>query len=450
MINRLTSLRAWLLVTMMATAVVTLVAGNFIAGRLSAGSERAADRAKALATARAIASQVQAGASKAELRALQRVLPNDQIVVIRHGITIFAGPPKSSLPLELIVSAPLAGGRVQLRDHHAPAPAAVAQVTLVAGVLALLIIGEAWLAATVLVRTVRKPVGRAIETADRLATGDFSARMGASGSEEFARLGHAVDAMAAQLQRADTEQKRFLADLAHEIATPLSAVSGFAVALIDGSARTVVERAEAADIVTHESARLHRLLDDLQHLNRLELADSVRREPVDIDALCVAAAQRFRLAAQNAGVTLLLRSGHISHTADPRLIDAVVNNFLSNAIRYTPSGGKIVIRARRRRAGVIIAVRDSGIGIAPHHLERIFDRLYRADEARDRATGGLGLGLAIARRAAQSLGAHIEVDSQPGTGSEFRLILPPAPFPPPDNDEAASRHGPPAIPAAEM
>jgi signal transduction histidine kinase len=310
------------------------------------------------------------------------------------------------------------------------AAGAVFTSPVLAGIVAVLLIGEAWLAATVLVRTVRKPVTRAIETADRLATGDFSARMGISGPEEFAHLSRAFDGMAAQLQQADTEQKRFLADLAHEIATPLSAVSGFAFALVDHSARTTAERAEAAAIVVHESDRLQQLLDDVRHLHRLELAESVRQEQVDIDELCTETAQRFRLAAENAEVTLLVCAEQVSVVADPRLIDAVVNNFVSNAIRYTPAGGKIRIVAQCRRSTAVIAVRDTGIGIAPEHLERIFDRLYRVDEARDRATGGSGLGLAIARRAAQSLNARIEVDSKPGEGSEFRLLLPSLPAQP--------------------
>ncbi len=261
---------------------------------------------------------------------------------------------------------------------------------LLAGLLAVVLIGEAGLAGTVLVR----------------------------------RLSRAFDGMAAQLQQADAEQKRFLADLAHEIATPLSAVSGFAVALVDLNARTPAERAEAADIVLHESDRLQQLLDDVRHLHRLELAESVRQEQVDIDALCAETAQRFRLAADDAGVTLVVCAGQVSVRADPRLIDTVVNNFVSNAIRYTPAGGRVRIVAQRRRSAAVIAVRDTGMGIAPEHLERIFDRLYRVDEARDRATGGFGLGLAIARRAAQSLNGRIEVTSTPGQGSEFRLLLP--------------------------
>ena len=295
---------------------------------------------------------------------------------------------------------------------------------VVTAVAAILLTAEAWLAATVLVRTVRRPVTRAIEAADRLAAGDLSARMGEVGPEEFAHLGRAFDGMAGRLQQADAEQKRFLADLAHEIATPLSAVSGFAFALVDQSAQTVSERSEAAAIVVHESDRLHQLLDDVRHLHRLELAESVRREQVDIDLLCTETAQRFRLAAEQAGVLLLVCSEQVSVVADPRLLDTVVNNFVSNAIRYTPAGGRVQIRAGRRRSAAVIAVRDTGIGIAPSHLERIFDRLYRVDEARDRATGGSGLGLAIARRAAQSLGARIEVESKPGEGSEFRLFLP--------------------------
>lgn len=443
MLSRLASLRVWLLAAMLATAIITLVAGNVITSQLSAASEEAADRAKALATAQAIAAQVQGGADADDLRALQQVLPSDQIIVTRNGTTVFVGPALTSEPLELAVTAPLSGGTVELRDHHAPASSGLGQGTLVAAVIALVVIAEAWVAATVLVRTVRRPVGRAIEAAGRLAGGDFSARMGTSGPEEFARLGRAVDAMAAQLQHADTEQKRFLADLVHEIATPVSAVSGFAVALTDGSIQTPAERAEAADIVTDETRRLQRLLDDVRQLNRLELTDSVRGEHVDISALCRQTAQRFRLAARNAGVSLTVRAAHAWVDTDPRLIDAVVSNFVSNAIRYTPPGGKVAIRAvrRRRPPAVIIAVRDTGTGIGPEHLERIFDRLYRTDDARDRATGGSGLGLAIARRAARSLGARIEVDSQPGTGSEFRLMLP-AGAAAPGNDQPASQPHP--------
>lgn len=446
MIERLTSLRVWLLAAMLATALVTILAGNFITGRIDAGSEAAADRAKALAVVRAIAAEVRQGTSAAQLRALQAVLPDDQLVVIHPGHTVFAGPPRTGLPVELAVSVPVPGGRVILRDHSAPAAGALSQGTLVAGAIAALIIAEAWLAATVLVRTVRKPVDKAISTADRLAAGDFSARMEVSVPEEFARMGRAFDSMAAQLQRADTEQKRFLADLGHEIATPITAISGFAVALVDGSAETATDRAEAATIVAQESGRLQRLLEDVRSLNELDLTQSTRRERADLRDLCAETARRFRLAAGTAQVALRVQAGHLPVTTDPRLVEAILNNFVSNAIRYTPPGGRVDIRARRRRADIVISVRDTGIGIAPQHLEKVFSRLYRIDEARDRVAGGSGLGLAIARRAAQSIGGRIEVDSKPQSGSVFRLILPsgePAPARVGESspaDQVAARH----------
>jgi two-component system phosphate regulon sensor histidine kinase PhoR len=201
-------------------------------------------------------------------------------------------------------------------------------------------------------------------------------------------------------------------------------MSGFAVALVDGSAQTSTDRAEAADIVVQESSRLKRLLDDVRSLNDLDFTESARSEQIDLLQLCAETAQRFRLAADEAQVTLRVHAGHLTATTDPRLIETVVNNLVSNAIRYTPPGGTVDIRARRRRTAIVIAVRDTGIGIAPEHLHRIFDRLYRVDEARDRVTGGSGLGLALARRAAQSIGGRIEVESKLRDGSEFRLFLP--------------------------
>src|SRR6185437_2573627 len=132
---------AWLLAAMLVTALLTLVAGNVIANQISAASGDAADHAKALAIAQAIASQVQADADADDLEALQRVLPSDQITVTRNGTTVFAGPAMTSDELESTVTAPLPGGQVELRDYHAPAPGGLAQGTLTAGVIALVIIG---------------------------------------------------------------------------------------------------------------------------------------------------------------------------------------------------------------------------------------------------------------------------------------------------------------------
>jgi signal transduction histidine kinase len=122
--------------------------------------------------------------------------------------------------------------------------------------------------------------------------------------------------------------------------------------------------------------------------------------------------------------------------SERRLIETVLDNLMSNAIRYTGSGGCVEVKAYRRNLDLVISVRDSGIGIAKEHQGRIFDRLYRTDNARDRSSGGSGLGLAIAQRSARALGGFIELDSEVGKGSEFRLVVPPTPGPIPEADEA--------------
>ena len=108
---------------------------------------------------------------------------------------------------------------------------------------------------------------------------------------------------------------------------------------------------------------------------------------------------------------------------DRRLLETVLDNLVSNAVRYTRSGGRIRLSVTDGRAGVVISVRDTGIGIAEEHRTRIFERLYRVDEARDRASGGSGLGLALAQRAARAIGGTIELESEEGVGSEFRLVV---------------------------
>lgn len=423
MIERLNSLRVWLLLAMLATAVVTILVGNLVVDRVNSHAEIKADRAKALVTARAIAADVREQDSREDLRVLQRALPNDQIIVTRHGRRIFTGPPRTDLPLEMSVAVSSHGTTVVFRDHHAPDSIGLGQLSLMAGGLAALIIAEAWLGATVLTRTVRQPLRRAIETTDRLAAGDFSARMRVSGPEELSRMGRAFDRMAAQLERADAEQRRFLADLTHEIATPVSAVSGFAMALVDGTVQTDGERADAAGVVRRESRRLDRLLESVRNLHRLDLFENGQPELVELDVICAEVARRFRLAAGSRGVSLDVHAEPVKALADPRLVETVLDNLMSNALRHTPRGGNVTLSVRRRPGSAVIALRDTGGGIAPEHLERIFDRLYRVDDARDHETGGSGLGLAIARRAAQAMGGRIEVETTPGTGSEFRLCL---------------------------
>ena len=427
MIARLTSLRFWLLVAMVAAGAVGLFGAHLSFGKIQAAQERRADRHKAQQQADAMARQAASGAGRARFAALQAVLPNNQLVIVRDGRRVFVGPAIGGRELEVTVGASFAGGRVTVRDYESPGKGPSWPLLLVVFGVIVLVIMAAWLVATLVTHAVREPVERAVAAADRLAGGDLSARMGASGPDELTRLGAAFDSMAERLESADQEQRRFLADVAHEIATPTNAISGFGMALADGSLQTDAERAEARALIESETRRLTNLIADLRALTRLDLAGEAHRDHVDLQELCSAAVARFAPAARAAGVRLDADLRPVVVDSDPRMIETVLDNLLANAIRYTPPGGHVHVHLRRGRREIGIAVRDTGIGIAPEQRRRVFDRLYRVDEVRDRERGGSGLGLAIAQRAAQALDGRIELESEPGHGSEFQLLLPATP-----------------------
>lgn len=420
------SLRVRLLLAMVISAAAGLAGAFLLYSQVERTNERAADRTKALTEAKTIAAQVRGGAGRAALQAEQELLPDDQIVVERGGRVVFKGPDRIGRDLESEVRATIPGGQVRLADYTSLEEASnTLDFLLINGAVLALVIGAAIITATVVTRSVRDPVARAIAAADRVARGEFEARMGTAGPEELGRLGRAFDDMATRLERSDSDRRQFLADVAHEIATPVSTVSGFALALADGTAADQAQRSEARSLIETETQRLRGLLDDLRELTHLDLAEGVRLEPLSLERFVDELKARFRLAADAAGVTLATEARPaITITIDGRLLETVAANLVSNAIRYTPRGGHIEVRLRLRQGQLILAVRDNGVGIAPEHQRRIFERLYRVDQTRDRATGGSGLGLAIAFRAAQNLGGHIELDSAQGRGSEFRLVVP--------------------------
>jgi signal transduction histidine kinase len=424
MAARLRSIRLRLLVAMVVTAGAGLVGAYFAIGAIEHAEEEELIRQKATEVARAVARDAAGGAGPERFRLVQSVIGDDQLLVYSKGRRVFAGPVRKT-DLTATATSRFPGGRVTVVAHEDESTRLSLELTLVLAGVMLLVIAAASLTATLMARTVRGPIERAISAADQVAAGDLSARIGGAGPDEFARFGRAFDGMAERLEAGDRDQRRFLADVAHEIATPVNAITGFAAALADGSASTEAERMEATALISHESARLNSLIEDLRHITNLDLIETVRTRRVDVGDLCRDLARRLDPAARAAGVTLSVEAESLPTTLDPRLFETLLVNLLTNAIRYTPSGGEVKLSARQtRRQGIVVAVRDTGIGIAPEHRARIFDRLYRVDEARARASGGSGLGLAIAQRAARALGARLELDSEPGVGSEFRVLLP--------------------------
>ncbi len=424
MVARLVSLRMWLLIAMVVSAAAGLAGAAFLFRQVENSHEASDDRAKALQEARAIARRLDAGGTISSVAAAQQVLVNDRIIVERGGRVVFRGPPRPGRELECQVRAPFNGGVVHLLDYTGGASSATLQLALITGGVLLLVIAAAVTTATLMTRAVRAPIGRAIDAAERVSHGEFSARMGSSGPEELVKLARAFDDMAARLERGDRDQRQFLADVAHEIATPLNSISGFALALADGAAHTPEQRAEARVLIESQTERLSHLLEDLRHLTRLDLAQGTRPGPVAVGQFARALVSGFRQAAADAGLdlTLSVQDGHAF--TDARLLEMIGSNLISNAIRYTPAGGRVEVRLHRHRDKLVLSVRDTGVGISSEHQRRVFERLYRVDITRDRATGGTGLGLTIAARAARNLGGHIDLESTPGEGSEFRVTLP--------------------------
>jgi signal transduction histidine kinase len=420
---RLTSLRSWLLAAMLTAGALGLVAAYSAIERIEHGSEERTDHAKDEQIVLAIADQVERGVDVSELETIQRVLPFDQLVVYLGQRQVYAGPPVDA-DLEVSVVRRFAGGRVELFDYHTPDAAVARELTLVAAGSMLLVIVTAFMAATLLTRFVKEPIDRAAVAADRVASGDFSVRLAELEPGEFDRLARAFDSMATRLESSEVDQQRFLSDIAHELATPVNAISGLAGALLDGTITGDVERAEAGQLLESETARLEALLEDLRRLTKLDRNESVLFEQVDLLSIGRRAETRFRHTARDVDVDLAVSGSATVVETDRSLVETVIDNLLSNALRYTPPGGRVEIRIERRGPEALIAVRDTGIGIPAEHIPRIFNRFYRVDAARDRHSGGGGLGLSLASRAASSIGARIEVESELGSGTEFRLIMP--------------------------
>jgi signal transduction histidine kinase len=294
-----------------------------------------------------------------------------------------------------------------------------------------------WYLASQVGARLRAGVDALADTAQAVAEGRLDVRA-PEPDDELGRLGRAFNSMTARLEQADARQREFLADVAHELRTPVTSIEGFAQALDDGTARTEEDRREAAEFIRAEAARLRELVRDLQELTYIDLEPDVRREPVDLGDAARRAAARLALDAHVKGVELSA-SGDAAAVGDPAHVDTILTNLVSNALRATPAGGTVTLTAVRGRGEAGVAVRDTGTGIAAEHLPYIFDRLYRVQAGRERAAGGSGLGLSIVRRLANLLGGRIAVESAVGGGSTFTLWLPASAVAPPPPSRVGSQ-----------
>jgi signal transduction histidine kinase len=303
----------------------------------------------------------------------------------------------------------------------------VAAVTrsLVFGVLAGAV--AAVVLAVAFARGILRPIGALTTAAHRMERGDLSQRVHVTSNDEIGQLSHAFNAMADAMSRTEQLRRSMVADVAHELRTPLTNLRGYLEALRDGVAEP---RTETIDSLYEEALLLSHLVDDLQDLTLSDAGRlSLRPEPFEAAALLNASVQALHPQAREQGVALVVdpmpRLPLVY--ADPQRIGQVVRNLLTNALTYTAPGGTVRLRAESCGSMVRVDVQDTGCGIASEHVQNVFERFYRADPSRARATGGAGIGLALVKQFVTAHGGTVGVVSSPGHGSCFSFTLPTAP-----------------------
>jgi len=407
-------------------AVIQVFFVSFVQSRSRAEIEASLHQ-QADAIARAVQREGVENAA-ATARSADRFIGDARLVVLVDGDVVHWNLPVSHLE----ASATARRGRVVVLLQRPDPSAGLLSDWVFVSLVAAGLVGTGaliWMLAGGVGARLRRSVGALADGAEAVAHGRFDVRAPES-DDELGRLAQAFNRMTARLESADVRQREFLADVAHELRTPVTAIEGFATALEDGTARTPEDRAESAAFIRAEAARLRELVSDLQQLTWLDLDPPVRMEPVDLAAAGREAVARLAIDAHVKGVALEGPEGALEVPADPDHVETILTNLISNAITATPAGGSIRLEAVTRAGEVGIAVRDTGRGIPPEHLPFIFDRLYRVQAGRDRVAGGSGLGLSIVRRLAALLGGRVSVESRVGEGSVFTLWMPIRPVAP--------------------
>jgi len=268
-------------------------------------------------------------------------------------------------------------------------------------------------------RGLAAPLGNVMEAADRVASGDFSGRVPEWGPPSVRSLARAFNTMTTRLEEQDRQRRQMMADVAHELRTPLAVMQGRLEGILDGVYPRTDEQLES---VIDETRVLARLVEDLRTIALSESGGlTLQKEPTDVGALLADAANGFAPQAASQHVTLSpdLPADLPIVDLDPVRIREVVSNLLSNALRHTPAGGAITVAAALAANSVRVTVADTGSGMDAATLARIFDRFYKGEGSK-----GSGLGLAIAKSLVQAHGGKIEAFSEPGKGARIEFSLP--------------------------
>lgn len=290
------------------------------------------------------------------------------------------------------------------------------------GIAALLAI----LLAVLVSRSIAQPLQKMAQVAHGIARGDYTHSAPVSGPDEVQALGHSLNDMSRQVQATQHAQRDFVANISHELKTPLTSIQGFAQALGDGIVDSPEGTRRSAQIIYDEAQRLRRLVDELLDLARLDAGlRHLNRAPLDPRALLLAIADKFGPRAQAKQVTLTadLPASLPALVGDADRLAQVFTNLLDNALKHTPPQGRVTLTAASTPGDLTITVSDTGPGIPPEDLSRIFERFYQVDKSRSQSAG-VGLGLAITKEIVEAHGGQVRVTSPPGQGAQFSVSLP--------------------------
>jgi signal transduction histidine kinase len=267
-----------------------------------------------------------------------------------------------------------------------------------------------------------QPLLQMEEITKKFASGEMDARVPPNEIPELDQLATSFNRMATTLEGIEQRRRDLVSDLTHELRTPLTVINGYLEGLADG---TVDSSPEIYQLLSRETKRMQRLVNDLQELSKMEAGYlPIHAKPVDLKPLLTALVQKFSdQVSELVELHLEYPSDIPAVLADLERVEQILVNLLGNALRYTPSG-LITVRVTSETDKVWIAIIDTGQGIAPEDLPHVFERFWRADRSRDRHSGGTGIGLAISRRLVELQGGRIEVESELGKGSIFRFSLP--------------------------
>ena len=283
-------------------------------------------------------------------------------------------------------------------------------------------------------RRITKPMAQIAQGVEQIRSGDLDAQLVISSNDEIGLVAKAVNELVqklksdiVQLKRLEQVRSQFLGNVSHELRTPIFAVQGYLETLLNGAVddpavnRSFLEKAQS------NLNRLNALLEDLIKISQIESGEmKMSFRYFSINEFLESVVKEFETIAADRNVVLKLS---LNTTADAEAfgdkdrLRQVLNNLISNAINYNKPGGEVVIASEKKEHGVQLSIKDTGVGIPPEHISRIFERFYRVDNDRSRELGGTGLGLAIVKHIVEAHGSQVQVESKVGEGSIFRFLL---------------------------